>query len=141
MAGEPDETEVIRAAKAACVHELILTLPQGYDTIMKSGETDLSAGQKQRIALARALYGDPAFLVLDEPNSALDAEGQQALTEAILKMKTDGKIVIISSHHPAGLAAVDRLIVLGNGTVVAQGPRDQVLKSMIAAIEKNRKAG
>lgn len=108
---------------------------------MKSGETDLSAGQKQRIALARALYGDPAFLVLDEPNSALDAEGQQALTEAILKMKTDGKIVIISSHHPAGLAAVDRLIVLGNGTVVAQGPRDQVLKSMIAAIEKNRKAG
>ena len=141
MAGEPDETEVIRAAKAACVHELILTLPQGYDTIMKSGETDLSAGQKQRIALARALYGDPAFLVLDEPNSALDAEGQEALNEAILKMKTDGKIVIISSHHPAGLAAVDRLIVLGNGTVVAQGPRDQILKSMIAAIEKNRKAG
>jgi PrtD family type I secretion system ABC transporter len=140
MADEPDEAEVVRAAQAACCHELILSLPQGYDTPVKGGDAELSGGQRQRIALARALYGNPVLLVLDEPNSALDAEGQMALNQAINKMKADGKAVVISSHQPASLGVVDHLIVLGKGTVLTQGPRDEVLKSMMAAVEGLKKA-
>jgi ATP-binding cassette subfamily C protein len=140
MAEAPDEAEVVRAAKAACCHDLILSLPQGYDTAIKGGDVELSGGQRQRVALARALYGDPMLLALDEPNSALDTDGQMALNQAIIQMKAAGKVVIMSSHHPASLGVVDQLVVLGQGSVMAQGPRDEVLKSMMAAVESKRNA-
>ncbi|MCJ2012624.1 type I secretion system permease/ATPase [Methylobacterium sp. J-076] len=122
---------VLAAAKAACVHELILRLPEGYDTAIGENGAGLSAGQRQRIGLARALYRDPFLVVLDEPNSNLDAEGEAALTEAILGVRRRGGICVVIAHRPSALAALDRVLVLAEGRVQAFGPKDEVLKHVL----------
>jgi ATP-binding cassette subfamily C protein len=126
---EPDAPAamVISAAKAAGVHDLIVNLPAGYETQIGERGTALSAGQQQRIALARALYGDPFLVVLDEPNSNLDAEGDEALTKAIFGVRARGGIVIIVAHRPSALAAVDRVLVMMRGAQHAFGPKDEIL--------------
>ena len=127
----PDPVEVVTAAKKAGAHEMILNLPQGYDTSVSAGGARLSGGQKQRIGLARAFYGNPQVLVLDEPNSNLDAAGQDALNEAIRLAKADGKLVIIMAHRPAGIAECDTILILDGGIAKAFGPRDEVLKAHV----------
>ena len=110
MAAEPNAAAVVAAAKKAGAHEMILDLPQGYDTPVMAGGVRLSGGQKQRIGLARAFYGDPVLLVLDEPNSNLDGDGQDALNLAIRQAKAEGKAVIIMAHRPAGIAECDLIL-------------------------------
>ncbi|HMQ93765.1 MAG TPA: type I secretion system permease/ATPase [Amaricoccus sp.] len=127
----PDPAEVVTAARKAGAHEMILNLPQGYDTSVSAGGARLSGGQKQRIGLARAFYGNPQVLVLDEPNSNLDAAGQDALNEAIRLAKADGKLVIIMAHRPAGIAECDTILILDGGIAKAFGPRDEVLKAHV----------
>lgn len=126
-----DAGRVIAAAKAACVHELILRLPEGYDTRIGENGSGLSAGQRQRVGLARALYGDPFLVVLDEPNSNLDAEGEAALTEAIAGVRRRGGICVVIAHRPSALAALDMVLVLADGRVQSFGPRDEVLKHVL----------
>lgn len=136
----PDNSKVILAAKKALVHDLILRLPKGYDTSLNGASFALSGGQKQRLGLARALYQDPKLLVLDEPNSALDADGSEALNQAIKEMKSDGRSVLIMTHRQAALSACDTLLVLDHGRVVSFGPRDEIIRSMIKpATEVNRR--
>jgi PrtD family type I secretion system ABC transporter len=122
---------VIAAAKAAGVHDLIVNLPAGYETEIGEQGAALSAGQQQRIALARALYGDPFLVVLDEPNSNLDAEGEEALTRAILGVRARGGIVIVVAHRPSALAAVDHLLAMVRGTQQAFGPKEEILPRLI----------
>jgi PrtD family type I secretion system ABC transporter len=128
---EPDPDAIIAAAEAAKVHDLILRLPDGYETQIGDGGTSLSAGQRQRIALARALYRDPFLVVLDEPNSNLDADGEQALTQAILGARVRGGIAIVIAHRPSALAACDLVLVMADGRVQAFGPKDEVLKKVM----------
>jgi ATP-binding cassette, subfamily C, type I secretion system permease/ATPase len=123
--------DIIDAAQTAGVHELILNLPNGYETRVGEGGASLSAGQRQRIALARALYGDPFLVVLDEPNSNLDADGEQALTRAILNVRERGGIVVVIAHRPSALAAVDQVLVLAQGRQQALGPKEEVLRSVL----------
>jgi ABC-type protease/lipase transport system fused ATPase/permease subunit len=129
--GEPDAAAVIRAAQRAHVHELILRLPQGYDTEIGEAGAALSPGQRQRVALARALYGDtrgsPRLVVLDEPNASLDAEGDEALVRALAGLKAERATVVIVAHRPSLLRGVDKLLVLNDGTVQTFGPRAEVL--------------
>ncbi len=127
----PESGRVVDAAKRAQAHDLILTLPQGYNTRVEDPAIRLSGGQRQRITLARALYGNPALLVLDEPNSALDMEGTEALNNAIRTMKSEGRSVVIMTHRPLAISECDRLMALDAGTVKALGARDEVLKSMM----------
>lgn len=128
--GEPDAAAVIRAAQRANVHELILRLPNGYDT--EIGERfALSPGQRQRIALARALYGDPRLVVLDEPNSNLDADGEQALLATMRALKEQGVTVVVVAHRPSLLVGVDKVLVLREGNVEAFGPRGEVLQRIV----------
>lgn len=131
MALEPDPDRVVAAAKKARVHDVILKLPKGYDTQVGAADMQLSGGQKQRLALARALYHDPVLLVLDEPNSALDAEGSEALNTAVSEMKSQKKAVLIMTHRPTAISTCDRLLVLDGGKVAAYGPRDEIIKSMM----------
>ncbi|RMH47521.1 MAG: type I secretion system permease/ATPase [Alphaproteobacteria bacterium] len=128
LSPEPDAAKVVEAAKKAGAHEMILKLPQGYDTRIATGGGRLSGGQRQRIGLARAMYGDPVILVLDEPNSNLDSAGSDALNRAIQKMKDEGKAVIIMAHRPAAIAMCDTLLLLDGGMRRAFGPRDEVLR-------------
>ncbi|MGL4397701.1 MAG: type I secretion system permease/ATPase [Hyphomicrobium sp.] len=128
FAEAPDTAAVLEAARAADVHEMILRLPNGYETRIGDRGTTLSAGQRQRIGLARALYGDPFLVVLDEPNSNLDADGDAALLKAIERIKARGGVAIIVAHRPAVLHAVDLVAVFGNGQMTAFGPRDEVIR-------------
>ena len=121
---------VIAAARAAGIHEMVLRLPDGYDTQIGESGTALSAGQRQRIALARALYGDPFLLVLDEPNSNLDAEGERALTQAILAARARGRIVVTIAHRLSSLQGVDLLLELVEGKLHSFGPKDEVLRKI-----------
>lgn len=122
---------IIAAAKAASVHDLIVNIPTGYETQIGEQGVALSAGQRQRIALARALYGNPFLVVLDEPNSNLDAEGEDALTQAILGVRARGGIVLVVAHRPSALAAVDHVLALAGGRQQAFGPKDEVLSRMM----------
>jgi ATP-binding cassette subfamily C protein len=127
------DAAVVAAAPAAGVHDLIQRLPKGYDTLLGPGGRGLSAGQAQRVALARALYGDPPLLILDEPNSALDAEGEQALNQAVLAAKARGAALMIVAHRTGILNIADRLLVLRDGQVDRIGPRAEVIAQMNAA--------
>ncbi len=128
FADTPESADILAAARAADVHEMILRLPNGYETRIGDRGTSLSAGQRQRIGLARALYRDPFLVVLDEPNSNLDADGDAALLRAILAVKARNGIAIVVAHRPAVLQAVDLVAVIGNGQLTAFGPRDEVIK-------------
>lgn len=127
----PDPEKIVIAAKKAAAHDMILKLPDGYDTKVSVAGGRLSGGQMQRIGLARAMYGDPVILVLDEPNSNLDNEGSQAVNEAIRNMKAEGKSVLIMAHRPAAIQECDLLLMLENGGRTAFGPKDEVLKSKV----------
>lgn len=128
----PDAEKVVAAAQRARVHEIILGLPKGYETPIESGDAQLSGGQKQRLALARALYNNPELLVLDEPNSALDSDGSEALNEVVVAMKSEGKAVLIMTHRPTAISSCDKLLVMDKGAVAAYGARDDVIKSMMS---------
>ena len=127
---DPDPTKLIAAATNAGVHDVILRLPQGYKTQVGEGGALLSGGQRQRIALARALYGDPFLVILDEPNSNLDAQGEQALSRAISGIRARGGIAIVIAHRPSAVSAVDHVLVLNEGRVQAFGPREKVLQQL-----------
>jgi PrtD family type I secretion system ABC transporter len=131
MSENRDDAAVIVAAKRAGAHELLLALPQGYDTQIGAGGQRLSGGQRQRVALARALYGDPPLLILDEPNANLDAPGEQALVDSIRDARARGRTVIIMAHRPSAIAACDLLLMVDKGLQVDFGPRDEVLKKRI----------
>ncbi len=128
--GEVDSAAVVRAASQAGVHELILRLPEGYETPIGTGGCALSGGQRQRIALARALYGNPSALVLDEPNSNLDDVGESALIEAVKSLKAAGKTVVLITHRTSVLSVVDALVVLRDGKVHAYGAPSEVMAAL-----------
>jgi ATP-binding cassette subfamily C exporter for protease/lipase len=132
--GVSDE-EVVRAATLAGVHELVLRMPKGYDTDVGEGGVVLSAGQRQRIGLARTMLGDPAFIVLDEPNASLDAEGEEALMRAMEAMKAKGGTVVVISHKPGIFRSADKLLVLREGRIDLFGPKDQVMARLMKPAE------
>jgi ATP-binding cassette, subfamily C, bacterial PrsD len=125
---KPDN--IVRAAEMANVHDLVMRLPQGYDTPLGENGARLSAGQRQRVALARALYGDPALIIMDEPNSNLDSEGEQALDRAIRIALKRGAAVVVVAHRPSALHAVSHILVLSEGKAVAYGPKDEVMNKI-----------
>jgi len=129
--GEMDSNKVIEAARLAGIHEMVLHFPRGYDTPLGVGGLGLSGGQKQRIGLARALYGQPALVVLDEPNSNLDEAGEAALVRAVGTLKAAGSTVVLVTHRPSILGVVDKLLFLKEGVQQLFGPRDQVLKALL----------
>lgn len=139
--GEVDSDKVIAAAKQAGVHELVLSFPKGYDTRIGDGGIVLSGGQRQRIGLARALYGNPKFVILDEPNSNLDDEGEKALVESWKQLKAQGTTLVVVSHKPGLLAGVDKILMLKAGQLVMYGPRDAVFQKLAEAQVQQRAAG
>ena len=128
--GDVDSEKVLTAANAAGVHDLILQLPEGYDTQIGSGGNALSGGQKQRVALARALYDEPNIVVLDEPNSNLDDQGEIALGKAIGELRNRGATTILVTHRPNILGMVEKVMLVIDGKIAAFGPRDKVLEAM-----------
>ncbi len=131
METDPDSVALISASRAAGAHDMIMRLPIGYDTRVGEGGCALSAGQRQRIALARALYRDPFLIVLDEPNANLDSEGDAALENALRTAKQRGAIVVLVAHRPSALSACDKVLYLANGVQQAFGPRDEVLRKVL----------
>jgi PrtD family type I secretion system ABC transporter len=127
----PDDAAVIKAAKQAAAHDMILKLPEGYDTRISASGGRLSGGQIQRIGLARAMYGDPVVLVLDEPNSNLDNDGSMALNQAIRSMKAEGRCILIMAHRPAAIQECDMLLMIEGGMRRAFGPKDDVLREIV----------
>ncbi|GHD99118.1 peptide ABC transporter ATPase [Defluviimonas sp. 20V17] len=127
----PDAKAVVAAARRAFAHEMILSLPQGYDTPLGPGGAGLSGGQIQRIGLARALFGDPVLLILDEPNANLDNDGSEAMNAVIRDAKARGRVVLVMAHRPAAIRDCDRLLVLDGGQMRALGPPDQVLRAEV----------
>lgn len=144
LSPNPDPAKIVEAAKKAAAHEMILAQPMGYDTPVSAVGSRLSGGQIQRIGLARAMYGDPVILVLDEPNSNLDNDGTQALNSAVRAMKAEGNSVVIIAHRPDAIKECEVLLVLDKGTTAAFGPRDEVLQKMVknaGQIQKAQKPG
>jgi len=128
--GEIDPAKVIEAARCAGLHEMILRFPKGYDTPIGEAGNMLSGGQRQRIGLARAVYGEPALVVLDEPNANLDDAGELALVKTVQQLKAKGKTVFLITHRAGAVAVADRVIVLQDGRIKADGPRDAVIASL-----------
>ena len=142
MAASPDSEAVLRAARAAGVHEMVLRLPSGYDARIGESGAVLSAGQRQRIAIARALFGEPFLILFDEPNSNLDSDGETALLKTVTELKARGAIVIIVAHRPSALAVCDKVLYLASGLQLAFGPRDEVLqKVLLRPAQKTPAAG
>jgi PrtD family type I secretion system ABC transporter len=135
----PNSSEIIAAAQAAGVHELILRLPQGYGTLIGEGGYQLSGGQKQRIGLARALYGDPRLVILDEPNSNLDPEGEAALIDALQTCREARRTIILVSHRPALLRSVDWIVVLRDGLIERAGARNELMRSFATPEDVSQK--
>ena len=131
MAERPDSEAVLRAGRAAGVHEMVLRLPGGYDARIGESGAVLSAGQRQRIAIARALFGEPFLILFDEPNSNLDSDGETALLKTVSELKARGAIVIIVAHRPSALAVCDKVLFLASGSQQAFGPRDEVLQKVL----------
>ena len=137
--GELDSEQIVQAARDAGVHEMILQLPDGYDTVIGQSGGVLSGGQRQRIGLARALYGTPAIVVLDEPNSNLDDQGNAALQQAVRTLKERGCTLLIISHRTAILGELDKLLLMREGRVADFGPRDVVLNRLKASVGEGLK--
>lgn len=133
---EIDSSKVVQAAQVAGVHEMILQLPEGYDTVIGSEGVNLSGGQRQRVGLARAIYDTPRLIILDEPNSNLDEVGERALAQAITQLKAAGSTIFIITHRTSILSQLDLLLVLSNGEISLYGPREQVM----AELQKQQQA-
>jgi ATP-binding cassette, subfamily C, bacterial exporter for protease/lipase len=131
--GDVEPAKVEAAARAVGLHDVIMDLPQGYDSPIGLEGAMLSGGQRQRVALARAIYGDPVFVVLDEPNSSLDEAGDAALASAILQAKARGTTFVVMTHRSSIFPVVDKILVLRDGQVQAFGPRDEVLGAISKA--------
>ena len=138
--GEVDADQVVQAAKRAGVHELILHLPQGYDTVLGDGGAGLSGGQRQRLGLARAMYGDPSVIVLDEPNSNLDDQGEQALLQAIVALRQQGKTIILITHRTSIIGVTNKVLFLRDGVAEVYGPTEQVLAALQQKMVQNQQA-
>jgi PrtD family type I secretion system ABC transporter len=134
---QADDAEVVKAAIRANVHEMILELPEGYETQVTEGGRGLSGGQRQRIALARAMFGSPRLLVLDEPNAHLDADGEQALAVALATLKKEGSTIVLIAHRLNPIAHVDRVIVLNKGELQLDGPRARVFRKVKTEIARS----
>ncbi|MDO4592184.1 MAG: ATP-binding cassette domain-containing protein, partial [Comamonadaceae bacterium] len=138
--GEVDMIKVEAAARTAGVYDLVMSWPQGFETPVGPGGASLSGGQRQRVALARAFYGDPAYIVLDEPNSSLDDAGEQALVQAVAQASARGATVVVVTHRTGILKVVNKMLVLTDGQQQAFGPRDTVLAALQKA-QQQRVAG
>jgi len=128
--GRIDPEKVVRAAKLIGMHDVILSFPKGYDTILGETQFALSGGQRQRLAIARALYGNPKYVVMDEPNANLDEIGESALVQAVAYLKTQGSSIIMTTHRPRLVSVVDKLLVLRNGQQVGFGPAAEMINSV-----------
>jgi len=137
---DADARAIVEAAQTTGIHEMIVRMPEGYRTSLGPQGAALSGGQRQRIGLARALYKNPFLVVMDEPNSNLDGEGEMALTQTIKAIRARGGIAIVIAHRPSALAAVDVVAVIQNGKMVAFGPKDEILKGSVPAEQGERKA-
>ncbi|MFC0166870.1 type I secretion system permease/ATPase [Pseudoduganella danionis] len=135
--GEADPEQVVLAAKRAGVHDMILHMPEGYDTKLRDGGAGLSGGQRQRLGLARAMYGDPSLIVLDEPNSNLDDVGEQALVRAVTDLRQNGKTIVLITHRMNAISATNKLLLLRDGNLEMFGPTDQVLAALQQNSQKN----
>ena len=131
---DPRSEDIVSASELAGASEVILALPDGFETQLGPGGSGISAGQRQRIALARAVYGDPFLIVLDEPNSNLDAEGEQALSKAVRALRDRGKIVIVVAHRATAIALASQILVLNAGLQAAFGPREEVLPRVLKTV-------
>ena len=138
--GPVDSQRVVEAARLAHAHDMILRLPEGYETQIGPSGCVLSGGQRQRIALARALYGNPRLVVLDEPNASLDGDGERALAAALAELKQRGTTVVLVGHRPALMSALDRLAVLNEGALEAFGPASAVLARLRSVIREAKRA-
>lgn len=136
--GAVDQSKVEAAARAVGLHEFILALPKGYDNTVGREGAMLSGGQRQRVGLARAIYGNPTFVVLDEPNSSLDEQGDAALASAIVQLKSRGTTIVVMTHRTSVLGVADKMLVLNEGQTQMFGPRDDVLKALAEAAAKAR---
>jgi ATP-binding cassette subfamily C exporter for protease/lipase len=128
--GEIDGEKVVQAAKRAGIHDMILHLPDGYNTLLGDGGAGLSGGQRQRLGLARAMYGDPSLIVLDEPNSNLDDVGEQALVAAIQDLRARGKTIVLITHRTSVIGITNKLLLIRDGALEMFGPTDQVLGAL-----------
>ena len=128
---DANPNKIVEAARLANVHDLIMRLPKGYDTQLGENGARLSAGQRQRVALARCLFGEPVMFVLDEPNSNLDAEGEAALDHAIRVSMARGASVVVIAHRPSALASIQQILVLSDGKMAALGPRDEIMRKVL----------